>query len=172
MTPPPPPPHTHTTTKTTTTKTTSPLISLPPAQLGILWFLQLMTSFLLLHGMCVWVWVCVWVCVCVSRGWQYHLSGCCSPCPCPAGGHWVMGEDFLILPPWDTHTHISMQHLLLQRTREWEADTKMDIFPSVCAWKKNHHLRVSSDKHWILRVLKNSGSQELFPFVLRWVRVL
>lgn len=49
--------------------------------------------------------VCVCVPVCLSRGWQYHLSGCCSPCPCPAGGHWVMGEDFLILPPWDTHTH-------------------------------------------------------------------
>lgn len=55
-------------------------------------------------------------CVCVSRGWQYHLSGCCSPCPCPAGGHWVIGEDFLISPPWDTHTLVCNTYC----RSEWE----------------------------------------------------
>lgn len=60
-----------------------------------------------------------------------------------------MGEDFLILPPWDTH--ISMQHLLSEQMGEWEADLKMDIFVFPVWVLKNEQLRVSSDKRQVLR---------------------
>lgn len=60
-----------------------------------------------------------------------------------------MGEDFLILPPWDTR--ISMQHLLSERTGEWDADRKTDIFVFPVWVLKNEQLRVSSDKRQVLR---------------------
>lgn len=109
--------------------------------------------------------LCVYVrvLVCVSRGWQHHLSGCCSPCPCPAGGHWVMGEDFLISAPWDTRTLVCNTYCQSQRENKRQRQGEGEFF-SVWALKPEQ-LKVSSDENWMLRDLKNWHIQQQFLYV-------
>ena len=76
-----------------------------------------------------------------------------------------MGEDFLISPPWDTHTLVCNTYCQSEREnkrrRQRERGFFFFFFFSIWALKPEQ-LEVSSDEHWMLRVLKNWHIQQQF----------